>query len=217
MRIRQVSVSERDDGVEISVVALLGVGEQITNEGIVNALASFPAVVSRDTAPPGKAPEPTAEPEETPEQPTEGRRRRRRNPLEPEAAPEAPENPPETPRRRRRAESTPENTAEPPSLAATTAASSSPEEGQREENPPRRRRRGVATEAATAASVGPSDDDKITDADLSKACSDAARVLTPKGVMEVLAKFSVKNVSGLLPGDRRRFLDELSARKKAAA
>lgn len=88
---------------------------------------------------------------------------------------------------------------------ATSAATATPA--------PSRRR----TQAPAVGDVPPAPpvhDDKITDADLSRAASDAAAKITPAEVMKVMAEFGVKSV-GAIPQERRRaFLDAL---KRAGA
>lgn len=115
------------------------------------------------------------------------------------------------PRRRRRAAASSET-------ATTTAGTPATEETAGTST---RRRRpsgadGAAASAAPATTAKSPSDDKITDADLSKACSDAARVLTPKVVMEYLGTFGAKQAGELKGDDRRKFLDGLKAKKGAA-
>lgn len=56
------------------------------------------------------------------------------------------------------------------------------------------------------------DADEISDIDLTKAASDAAEVLTPAGVMEILEQFAVGSVNELdRQVDRRKFLNLLKA------
>lgn len=52
--------------------------------------------------------------------------------------------------------------------------------------------------------------EEITDADLSKAASEAARTITPKGVVEVLKMFSVSYLGDLDQAQRREFIDLLN-------
>ena len=65
--------------------------------------------------------------------------------------------------------------------------------------PAKRRRKSKATENVDA--------DEISDADLSKAASQGASEITPKGVMEILEQFGVEKVEQLEGGQRREFLD----------
>ena len=46
-------------------------------------------------------------------------------------------------------------------------------------------------------------DEAITDIDLTKAASEAATLITPKGVKEIMAEFKVESV-GDIPHDRRQ-------------
>jgi len=51
----------------------------------------------------------------------------------------------------------------------------------------------------------------ISDADLSKAASEAARILTPKVILAFLAEFGVKGTQDLKDADRHKFVDGLKA------
>ncbi len=63
--------------------------------------------------------------------------------------------------------------------------------------------------ASSAETTSPSED-KITDQDLVKACSDAAQKIGPPKVYEVLAEFDgATNVQKLKPDQRRKFLNRL--------
>jgi len=65
-------------------------------------------------------------------------------------------------------------------------------------------------------SVGQNLDDEITDIDLVKAASSAAKVLTPKEVKQVLEDVGVAVVGEIPQEERRAFLDTLNALLSAA-
>ena len=72
-------------------------------------------------------------------------------------------------------------------------------------------RRGRATQkpAPVAENKSPSKS-KITDEDLTKAASEAARTIGVNGVMKVLDEFGVSKVNQLEGGSRQEFLDKLN-------
>lgn len=77
------------------------------------------------------------------------------------------------------------------------------------------RRRRTETSATTAsATTTPASDDKITDADLAVAASQAAQKITPKAVMDIMEEFGVGKVNELKPKQRREFLDQLKDKMK---
>lgn len=138
---------------------------------------------------------PTAEPSKptpTDASPVSRRRRREENPTEAGSTTSSPESvgPVEGRRRRRSA-----SDAQASSTTTETGAST----GSRR----------------TRTTTSPSEDDEITDADLSKACSAAARVILPKGVMEILGEFGVENSQSIAQKDRREFLDALKEASEA--
>lgn len=76
-------------------------------------------------------------------------------------------------------------------------------------NPPQRRRKAVGeAKAAPATEAAPSG---ITNLDLTKAASEAARKASPDVVLGVLGQFGVANVSAIPDASRRKFLDMLKA------
>lgn len=78
-----------------------------------------------------------------------------------------------------------------------------------------RRRTGSASTAESgSATKSPSEKKTYKDADLSRAASEAAVVIGPSGVMEVLQEFEVSKI-GELKGDKRaEFVEALEARKE---
>lgn len=75
----------------------------------------------------------------------------------------------------------------------------------------RTRRRDAPAPTASGTTASPSDD--ISDADMSKACSQHASRIGPNEVLRVVKEFGAKMVSDI-PGDKRRaFLDRLKAIK----
>ena len=74
----------------------------------------------------------------------------------------------------------------------------------------RRRRRGKAAPAEEAPAEEVSDE--ISDADVSRAASQAAEVITPQEVTAVLESFGVASVGELDQAQRREFLDTLNER-----
>lgn len=100
---------------------------------------------------------------------------------------------PKTSRRTAKAKAEPETEAEP--------------EAEAEAPKPTRRRR---TPAA------PQKEEGITDADLVKACNDAAEVITPEVVAVVLMEdFKLEDVAGLAQEDRQKFMDALEVEVNA--
>ncbi len=78
----------------------------------------------------------------------------------------------------------------------------------------RRRRRGAVAENPTEAPANTSttkspSDEELTDADMAKVASEAARVLTPNVVTEVLEQFGVRFVGDLDQEQRRELVDLL--------
>lgn len=138
--------------------------------------------------------------EETGEQPENTGRRSRRS-AEPVEAPAEPEVPTTTRRRRAGADAASSSTG-PASDAGASAGrrqrrSAEPEPAVEE---PRRRRR---TEEAPK-------DDRISDADLTKAASQAGEVISPKVVMQILKEdYGVETVNDIPQDKRRGFLDTL--------
>lgn len=122
----------------------------------------------------------------------------------PEAAEAQPSPETEPVSRRRRTPESAASPAEPSSEAGATGAVS------------RRRRVSGSAELTPA----PEAKAELTDSDLSKAASEAARTLTPNGVKEVLATFGVETVNKLVGEDRALFmldLDEAISKAKAVA
>lgn len=167
--------------------------------------------------PPEEEPEP--EPEEEVEEPEEApvsRRRRRAEPEETEED-EGNDDAPTAARSRRR------RSAE----AGDASSRSSSEEDQDddgEQAPPRRRRRAEPEEDEgnedTAGDTGRSrrrsagdaeKTDKISDEDLAKAASRAAKEITPAVVKQIIREFGVDTVNDIPQDQRRKFLDELEA------
>ena len=139
---------------------------------------------------------------------TEGNGRRRRGTASTEAAAtEEAASEPQTNGRRRR------STAEAASNDAPAAQSPASDASTSTEPTGRRRRSGTTAEAE------PEKKKEITDADLSKAASEAARTITPAKVTEILEGFDDKSddryccgtVADLKPEDRQNFLDALTA------
>lgn len=114
------------------------------------------------------------------------------------------------PRRRRRTK------AEMDAAHATEAASSADEAApsETEAAPTRRRRRRRPSDPGDHARDNAVAE--ITDADIAKAASDAARPLTPKVVLEELAKFNVTNVAALDQEQRQNFMSMLKNRVEAS-
>jgi len=103
------------------------------------------------------------------------------------------------PRRRRRGKA----------AADPTQESTSAEGAGGEETTTRRRGRRASTKSEAPAS-SPSDDSEISNADLTKAASEAAAVITPRGVKEIMADFDVDDLRKLEDQDvRRRFINKL--------
>lgn len=151
----------------------------------------------------------------------------------PEAEPEPKEEP--APRRRRSAKADDEGNDEEAAptagrrrrrQSAEAGGASSPSSSDEEEEaaPPRRRRRASESEDAgedegAAATTGRSrrrsagsaaKKDEITDEDLAKACSEAARELTPAVVKEILKEdFGVSAAKDVPQDQRRKLLDTL--------
>lgn len=130
--------------------------------------------------------------------------RRSRRSAEPAEAPAEPEVPPTT-RRRRAGADAGSSTTEPVSDAGASGGRRARRSAEPEPAPapaaeePRRRRR---TEAPQ--------DDRITDADLTKAASQAGEKLTPKFVMQIIKEdHGVDTVNDIPQEERRKFLDTL--------
>lgn len=165
--------------------------------------------------PPEEEPEPEEEVEE-PEEAPASRRRRRAEPEETEED-EGNDDAPTAARSRRR------RSAE----AGDASSRSSSEEDQDddgEQAPPRRRRRAEPEEdegnADTAGDTGRSrrrsagdagKTDRISDEDLAKAASRAAKEITPAVVKQIIREFGVDTVNDIPQDQRRKFLDELEA------
>lgn len=128
--------------------------------------------------------------------PSTGRRRRGTTEAAPVEEQENPTEPSVGGRRRRGAAS---------AEAVTENAVSGP--------PPARRRRSASAESEAkpnaASSASSPSDDKVSDADMTKACSEAARETTPKVPMTVLAQFGVSRVDEVPQAKRRQFLEKL--------
>lgn len=162
---------------------------------------------------------PEEEPEEEVEEPEEApvsRRRRRAEPEETEEdegnddAPTAARS-----RRRRSAEA---------GDASSRSSSEDDQDDDGEQAPPRRRRRAEPEEdegnADTAGDTGRSrrrsagdagKTDRISDEDLAKAASRAAKEITPAVVKQIIREFGVDTVNDIPQDQRRKFLDELEA------
>ena len=78
---------------------------------------------------------------------------------------------------------------------------------------PRRRRRSEAKAEELEKEVGPAPEGTadITDEELTKSASAAARKITPKGVKDILAEFGAEAVGDLPQDVRQEFLDRLKA------
>lgn len=164
------------------------------------------------------------------DQPQEGRRRRGAgNPTE--VAGNSPDTQPSSPTtsgRRRRgvsassAEPAETNDAEGTAAASTTTSHS--EGGRRRRgaadptstqsdapstDAPRRRSRSLGEAPASEPNSGGAASIKLTDADLSKAASQAALVLGPEGVKSVLSEFGVKKLNELDEKQRQSFFNAL--------
>jgi hypothetical protein len=123
---------------------------------------------------------------------TEGRRRRTAT-----EATEAAANPPAETGRRRRAGAGASADAAPSGTATASGATTA--------EPTRRRRAGAAAAPA-----------QITDADVSRACSEVGREFGPALVMEILRdEFGVTMANEVPQDQRQRLLDELAAEVKA--
>jgi|GEM_PF-6431304 hypothetical protein len=132
----------------------------------------------------------------TAEEPRRGRRTRTEEPEAPAA-----EDPPTTRRRRAGADAGSSSTER----ASDAGDSAGPRRSRRSAEPepaaeePRRRRR-----------VEEPKDDRITDADLTKAASQAGEKLTPKLVMRIIKEdYGVETVNEIPQDKRREFLDTL--------
>ncbi len=129
--------------------------------------------------------------------------RRSRRSAEPVEAPAEPEVP-QTTRRRRAGADAASSTTEPASDAGASGGrrarhSAEPAPAPAAEEPRRRRR----TEEAPK-------DDRISDADLTKAASQAGEVISPKVVMQILKEdYGVETVNDIPQDKRRAFLDTL--------
>ena len=77
------------------------------------------------------------------------------------------------------------------------------------EKPKTSRRKGKRKAAAKPAEEAVAED-QISDADVAKAASAAAPVITPKAVKEVLGAFGVSTVNDLSQTQRRDFIDNLA-------
>lgn len=173
-------------------------GQEIGNFSATDQIAAAPAA-----SPSGGASVAVAE---QPAPPTASRSRRG-NPLE--AAPAAQAPLPQAvadPVSRRRRAAPPAAAAQPsPASAPSPAGVGNPASGTS------RRRQAPASAPQTQLVVA----GELSDADLSKAASEAARVLTPKVVMGILADFGVKGTQDLKGADRRKFVDTLKAKAGA--
>lgn len=231
MRIKNLGVHAAEDGLGLVVnasFALPGVTNitadrmaELTN-AFEELCGSFGGEVSRDTG--GNYAEDRAEATEeaAPEDPPK-RRRRGASSADAEAgstddaktaadstspSPESSDTP--STRRRRRGQSDPDTSdapaAEESGDTTSSDASSAETKSPSDDEKPSRRRRG---------SSKPKDDGptEVTDADLSKACSEAAMQITPKRVMEVLENFGVTTGNSRdLPAEKRQeFIDTLAA------
>lgn len=187
---------------EIGVAQSLKVGDQVELSGTGNLDGKYEVTGTTD------APEPAK------------RGRRRANPLG--EVVEAPTFTPGTattlsepapPRRRAR----PSVSTEQPTAGSLNAE---PSAGAPSEPATRRRRAAdptmkTASLTGLGSSNGSANDDKITDMDLGRGASEAARVLTPIVVQGILKEFGVPHVGKLEGANRRKFLDTLSERVKA--
>ena len=69
--------------------------------------------------------------------------------------------------------------------------------------------RRASTKPAESVSSPSDGDEDLTDADMAKAASEAARVLTPKVVMDILQEFGVGVVNDIPQGERQEFVELL--------
>ena len=72
------------------------------------------------------------------------------------------------------------------------------------------------SEAGDGAVVGDSGDDRLTDADMSKAASEGARVIGPEAVTAILSEFGVGSVNKLPQAQRQEFVDNVDVAKAEA-
>ncbi len=86
-----------------------------------------------------------------------------------------------------------------------------------EDDPKPRRRRSASKEERPSTKEELVDDgtppEEITDEDVMKEASAAAKDITPKAVMEILEQFGVVNVGDLTQAQRREFIDQLAGKK----
>lgn len=208
MKLESIAISNMTDGqTRVLVGFVMARGEELEDSDVARLV---------DLAREGVA-------EKVAEAPAEEPRRRRRGGEEAASA-----NPPSSseaessPRRRRRSSAAEDASSAGTGAEASTEATSTrrtrrasaesapsqsaPESASSPSEEPRRRRRAAPVEEPKG----------ISDADLTKACSEAARVLTPKVVQEILGEFGVKMANEIKPDDRREFLDLLDKEVKDA-
>lgn len=227
MKIESIAVFHEDKGNLVKVGFRFDVNEELEAEDIVRIFDVLKEISGYGGKPAEKpAAELAAKPAETDNssqpaagaepQAAEGRRRRRSNALgdaeTPAASPQSEEAPAAAdanPTRRRRGGAV--VIVEQTGVQEVTSDLTLPTEE------PRRRRRSTnayqPADTASTANTATASPSEITDADLSKAASEGARVLTPKVVMEYLnAEFGVKNVGELKGAQRRGFIDGINSR-----
>ncbi len=110
--------------------------------------------------------------------------------------------------------------AEEPKPKKRTRAKAADKKGEKADDAPepRRRRSAKVAEAKDPPADDPPEDDggdEITDEDVMKAASEAAKDITPKVVMEILEQFGVVNVGDLDQAQRRKFIGQLNEAKES--
>lgn len=226
MKIKAIQVVSLDDGNEITVTFKLDQREEYEDADVQHVLDVVRECQgSRDTNVCDENGDPVAE-----RGPQEGRRRRgaadptrAAEPVEADAGTDA-SDPAPAGTRRRRAQSAgaSEVPAAPEENASTTTSHS--EGGRRRRgaadptstqsdapstDAPRRRSRSLGEAPASEPNSGGAASIKLTDADLSKAASQAALVLGPEGVKSVLSEFGVKKLNELDEKQRQSFFNAL--------
>lgn len=195
MKLEHLSINSRaDDTILIHSTVVLRSGEQFESSDEAKLGAAYVAGLAAFNGDGS---------DEVVKSDAEPKRGRGRGKAE-EAEPEAEDEPEEKPKRSRRA-------------PAKT------EEAEPEEKPTRARRgRGKAEEAEPEADAEPEEKpararrgrakpkDGISDEDLTKAASEAAEVVGPKVVKEILETFDVDTVQDIPQADRQEFLDVLT-------
>lgn len=202
MKIMGIHVFLSDDGRRgFSVNGSLDGREEIDPNDIARILDLMGELEGGGTAGPQSVKAQTVPAEEG-----NGRRRRGTASTEAAATEEAAPEPQTNGRKRRSTAEAASNDAPAEPSPASDASTSTEPTG-------RRRRNGTTAEAE------PEKKKEITDADLSKAASEAARSITPAKVTEILEGFDDKSddryccgtVADLKPEDRQKFLDALTA------